>query len=161
LVAYSDPEYTARAFPPNGFLKGVFDADCDIAIKFVGRAVESGTPVLVYRFASPEDGCYWPESGELNEQFYAARSGSLFIGKDDGVVRRLDIKAGDMPSEINCLADEHRGTWDFVKIAGERHLVPTSVDHVTWDARRGKLFRNSATYQNFRHFSVSSTIDFK
>jgi hypothetical protein len=161
VMTRSEPATTPRAFTPNGYLKGVFDADCDVTIKFAGRAVESGTPVLVYRFASPADGCYWPEAGEWNEQFFAAHSGSLFIGKDDGVVRRLDVKAGDMASELNCMADELRGTWDFVKIAGERHLVPTSVDHVTWDARRSKLFRNSAMYQNYRHFSVSSTVDFK
>jgi hypothetical protein len=160
-LAGVSPDSIARAFPLNSYLKGVFDADCDIAIQYAGRAVEARTPVLVYHFASPEDGCSWVVGGELDSLYYAAHSGTLFIGEADGVVRRLDVKATGLPMGFDHQADEHRGTWDFVRIAGERYLVPTSSDRVSWDSTRNRLFRTSATYKNFRHFSASSTIDFK
>jgi hypothetical protein len=160
VLAGDDNKLVPRVFPQNGFLRAVFDLGCDVTIKFAGRAVEAGTPVLVYHFASPDDGCSWAVGGELDEMFYASRVGSLFIGEADAVVRRLDLKAIGLPKWFATQADEHRGTWDFVRIGGERYLVPTSSDRVHWDATRSRLFRTSATYKNHRHFSVSSTVDF-
>ena len=148
-----------RAGQQNGALAHIFDASCDVTLEFSRRAVEAGTPVLLYRFTSPPDSCFGYTWGDDDDRYPSAHTGEVSIAETDNLVRRLEIVTTGMPKGYASQSGETRATWDYVKIGEERHLLPIEVQVL--EVRISGAHLSVLTYKNHRHFEAFTSISYK
>lgn len=149
-----------RATGLQGILASIFNVDCDVTLEFAGRAVEGGTPVLVYRYSAPPDSCFWPDWGGHGERYYAGISGEVAVAEADGLVRRMESKTTGFPKEFRLQSREQRATWDYIRIGEERHLLPTEFQYLDAD-KAGSMTLAITRYKNHRHFEAFSEVKYK
>ena len=157
LYEHLPPDGRARSL--QWVLARIFSADCDVTLEFARRAVEAGTPVLVYRYSAPPDSCFAPDWGGPGERYYAARSGEVSFAEADGLVRRMESKTSGYPKEFSMQSAEERATWDYIRIGEERHLLPTEVQDLL--ATRSSMSLAITKYKNHRHFEAFSDVKYK
>jgi hypothetical protein len=147
-----------RASASTSRLGQIFNEDCPITINFEKRAVEAGTPVLVYHFASPRDSCFGANTDGGYQRYFAGHTGEVFVGEADGLVREIDSTTTGFPAEFGHRTTEERVTWDQVKIGEERHLLPVSAERLL--VAKSVMALSVVKYTNHRHFESTSKITF-
>jgi hypothetical protein len=139
-------------------LSHVFNPDCPVSLEFEKRAVEAGTPVLVYRFKSPHDSCFGADWDGDYQYYFAPHEGEILVGEADGLIREIDCISTEYPNEFAQSRIEERVTWGEVRIGDERHLLPVSSEMLQVSKR--SISWSVAEYSNHRHFETSSTVTY-
>src|SRR5579883_423175 len=134
--------------PTTGFgaaLKPLFDPTCPTALDPAGNEELSGKSALVYRFRSPENGCF----GDLNGgwAYNPARTGRVLIDPLSGEVIQFEEEATGMPRGFVFTQRNQVMTWNSVKIGDASHWLPVSADFI-WRMSDGSLTRATVEYRN-------------
>jgi hypothetical protein len=88
----------------------------------------------------------------------AGYHGEVVLDQDTSRVLRLTADADDIPKETGITASSVQVDYDFVDVAGGKHLLPSHSDSRMEHGDR-KL-GNVVTYTAYRKFEVDSSIDF-
>ncbi len=139
-------------------LKSVFDRDCANTFELEGHEMLRGTPVTVYRFQSPQDGCFGP--GVMGyRQYDAARTGRILVEDSGGNVVQMEFEVIQAPS-ITSGNDKEVYTWEDVRIGEASHLLPVAADYMyPWP--NGDLWHVTVQFKNHRHFEAATAIQFQ
>jgi hypothetical protein len=137
-------------------LRFVIDPNC-ASLEFQKRAVEGGTPVVVYTITSPQDSCRQGGWGAPGERFYPAHKGEIAFAESDALVRRLELASVGYPKEYLCQFTQAREIWDYIQIGERRFLLPTEAQSLQSQAQ---LTLSVTKYKNHRHFESFSNIQF-
>ncbi len=137
----------------------LFDAKCPTGIEYQGRSRTNARPAIEYRFSAPVDSCF-PFFFFDYQRFNPARSGHFAIDEAAGNIVQLDETAAGFPAEIQFAEREEHISWDYVKIAGEAHLLPVRANFQVryYD---GTQYRIEVEYKNHRHFEASTSVTFR
>jgi hypothetical protein len=154
------PDLFPTGLPSTGFgasLRPLFDPTCPTTLAPAGREKLGGKPALVYRFASPADGCF----GNLYGQwaYNAARTGRVLIDELTGEVLRFEEEATGFPRGFGFTQRNQVMTWGSVKIGDDSHWLPVSADFI-WKMG-ANLYRTAIEYRNHRHFEAATSITYK
>jgi hypothetical protein len=136
----------------------LFDAKCPGTIEYRGRSKAEKRPVLDYEFRAPVDGCF-PFFFFDYQRYNPARTGRFSIDESTGNVIQLDEQANGFPAEIQFAEREEHVTWDYVKIAGDAHLLPVRASFLV-RYNDGTRYRIEVEYKNHRHFETSTSVTF-
>jgi len=139
-------------------IKPLFDPKCPTTIEYQGPSKVDGRAVFDYRFSAPVDGCF-PLFFFDYQRFNPARTGHFAIDRQQNHIIQLDETASAFPAEIQFAEREEHITWDYVKIAGEEHLLPVRARFLVryYD---GTHYRIEVEYKNHRHFEASTNVTF-
>jgi hypothetical protein len=139
-------------------LSDLFGVDCPSTFALDNGVKEHGRSLLVLRYKSPLDGCLgWIHSGY--QRFFFEETGRVLFDERQGHVVRLEGTDQGFPPAFPISQREFEVSWDYVKIAGDSHLLPVAADYITiYDSGRMALTR--AQYKNHRHFEASSSVTF-
>jgi hypothetical protein len=141
-----------------GYLNSVFDRDCANTFELGGHEVLRGKPVTVYRFQSPQDGCFG--AGVMGyRQYNAARTGRILVEDLGGNVIQMEFEVIQTAS-ITSGNDKEVFSWDDVTIGDASHLLPVAADY-NYPWANGDLWHITVQYKNHRHFESGTTIQFQ
>jgi hypothetical protein len=154
------PGVDGMNMPTTGFgaaLKPLFDRECPTRLEAAGRDELRGKQALVYRFRSPNDGCFgnlygsWP--------YNPARTGRVLIDEPGGEILQFEEEATGFPRGFAFIQRNQVMTWGAVKIGDASHWLPVAADFI-WRMGDGDLFRTTVEYRNHRHFEAATNIRF-
>lgn len=136
----------------------LFEAKCPGTIEYRGRSKVAKRPVLEYDFRAPVDGCF-PFFFFEYQRYNPARTGRFSIDESTGNVIQVDERATGFPAEIQFAERAEHVTWDYVKIAGDAHLLPVRANFLV-RYNDGTRYRIDVEYKNHRHFETSTSVTF-
>jgi len=139
-------------------LNSVFNRDCANTFELEGHQELRGKRVTVYRFQSPQDGCFG--AGVMGYREYdAARTGRIVVEDLGGNVIQMEFEVIQAPS-IKSGNDKEVFSWDDVTIGDASHLLPVAADYVyPWP--NGDLWHIAVQFKNHRHFEAAITVKFQ
>jgi hypothetical protein len=88
----------------------------------------------------------------------AGYHGEVVLDLDTSRVLRLTADADDIPKETGITVSSMQVDYDFVDVAGGKHLLPSHSD--TRMEHGDRKLDNVVTYTAYRKFEVDSSIDF-
>ena len=139
-------------------LKPLFDPECPTTIDFAGRDEVGGTPLVAYRFQSPQDGCF----DLLTDGLYSynpVRTGRFLVDDTSGRVVRVEVECKGLPQGFRVLEQKEILSWDSVKIGDTSHWLPVTYDFVFRYAT-GTLWHGDVDYRNHRNFEAATSVTF-
>jgi hypothetical protein len=139
-------------------LKPLFDPECPTTIDFEGREVVDSKPLVVYRFHSPQDGCFSFLTDGLYD-YNPVRTGRFLVDDASGRVAQFEVECGGLPPGFRVLEEKETLTWDSVKIGDAVHWLPVAFD-VVFRYATGACWRAAVRYRNHRHFEAAVTVTF-
>jgi hypothetical protein len=148
-------------FPGTGFgaeLKPLFDPECPTTIDFGGREEARAKPALVYRFASPADGCFFRLNDE-RRTYNAGRAGRVLVEARGGNVIQYEEEASDFPAGYGFVRRNAVVSWDSVKIGDASYWLPVAADFI-WRLPSGELSRVTIGYKKHRRFEADTSVTF-
>ena len=90
----------------------------------------------------------------------AGAKGKVWIDRKTGRVLRIEFKATDIPPDFRVKAYESSIDYDWVMIAGERHLLPVLSDNRFTSAEGRQLFqsRNLIKFKSYQRYGTDVII---
>jgi hypothetical protein len=141
---------------------GVFDPSsaADFQWKEATTLRKHRAAVYTYRIARPKS--HYMLGGRLDDgklaSVAAGYHGEVVLDQDTSRVLRLTADADDIPKETGITASSVQVDYDFVDVAGGKHLLPSRSDSRM--ERGDRKIGNVVIYTAFHKFEVDSSIDF-
>lgn len=141
---------------------GVFDPSSatDFQWKETTTLRKHRASVYTYRVARAHS--HYMLGGRLDDGKLAAVAagyhGEVVFDQDTSRVLRLTAEADDIPKETGITASSVQVDYDFVDVAGVKHLLPSHSDSRM--EHRDRKIGNVVTYAAYHKFEVESSIDF-
>ena len=155
------PDPSGKDLPATGFgaaLKPLFDPQCPTTLEFAAREELGGKPASIYRFRSPENGCFGNLYG--GSAYNGARTGRILIDDSTGEVLQFEEEAKGLPKGFAFVQRNEVMNWGSVKIGDASHWLPVAADFI-WHMSDGEIRRTTVEYKNHRHFEADTNITFQ
>ena len=94
-------------------------------------------------------------------QISPAYSGDIWIDRETGEVLRITEAARDLPGRFPLDAVEEATDYDFVKIGGEKYVLPTHSETLSCLRDRFTCWKNTTDFRDYDKFGSKSSITFE
>jgi hypothetical protein len=137
----------------------VFDPECPTTIDFEGRQEVRGRKVLVFRFASPTDGCFGTATWG-SKHYTPAMKGRVLVEDPGGSMMQYEEESGELPKGLGASSWKEAISWDYVKIGDASYLLPVALDLSADFTSGDSSWHISAEYKNHRRFEAATSVTF-
>jgi hypothetical protein len=131
--------------------------DCSNTFELAAREELRGRQLAVYKFRSPQDGCFGAYTMGY-QQYEPARTGRILVDDAGGNVIQMEYETIGGPAEFSG-SDKAVLSWDFVKIGDAFYLLPVAAEYV-FTFSSGDMWHIVVQYKNHRHFEASANVTF-
>jgi hypothetical protein len=145
--------------PTGGFgqrLRELFADGCPITFE-LQRNIRSNSPLNVYTFVTPRDGCLGAQISGLYH-YYPGYTGQVLYDQATKSVLEIQLQTTGFPKSLGVTLVEERIGWDFVNAGGANHLLPVSAERMTVEGNKAFLIKQE--YKNYRHFEAAAKVTF-
>ena len=134
-----------------GVLQAVFREASKADFKWKAAASLNGATVQVYDYRVDRGNSSFSVTGNDGKQVIAGFSGQVFIDNNTRRVRRVTLKADDLPADIPTQGTAMDVDYDFVAINGLKYLMPVSAE---LDVKKGthEALTNTMEFRDYKRF---------
>ena len=134
-----------------GILQAVFREASKADFKWNATAVLNGATVQVFDYRVDRGNSSFSVTGNNGKQLTVGFSGQVFIDSNTRRVRRVTLKADDLPADIPTQGTAMDVDYDFVAINGLKYLMPVSAE---LDVKKGmhEALTNTMEFRDYKRF---------
>jgi len=134
-----------------GILQAVFREASKADFKWNATAVLNGATVQVFDYRVDRGNSSFSVTGNNGKQMIVGFSGQVFIDSNTRRVRRVTLKADDLPADIPTQGTAMDVDYDFVAINGLKYLMPVSAE---LDVKKGmhEALTNTMEFRDYKRF---------
>jgi len=136
-----------------GVLQAVFREASKADFKWKATAVLNGGTVQVFDYRVEGGNSSFSVTGNNGKQLVVGFSGQVFIDSNTRRVRRVTLKADDLPTDIPTQGTAMDVDYDFVAINGLKYLMPVSAE---LDVKKGthEALTNTMEFRDYKRFGA-------
>lgn len=140
-------------------LRSLFTPVRETQFQFNGSGSDGGASVAIYHFKVSLPRSDWSivAGGQTLRPVY---SGSVWIDKKSAVVRRLEMKADNIPHDFPFDYVETAVDYNLVPLGDQQFLLPVHASNVACERGSSICTKNTIEFRNYRKFEGSSTIQY-
>ncbi|MBM3774515.1 MAG: hypothetical protein FJW37_05055 [Acidobacteria bacterium] len=140
-------------------LQQLFAPETGARFRWERWATLRGRRAHVFSFRVPQPNSRWHIRFERQAEVVAGYKGLVYVDRDTDRVLRLAFDATDIPPSFPVQQAATVLDYDFVDIAGRRHLLPLRA---VVRMRRDKLLtKNEVEFRLYRKFAADSVVSFE
>ncbi|MGA2651583.1 MAG: VWA domain-containing protein [Terracidiphilus sp.] len=134
-----------------GILQAVFRESSKAEFKWKEAASLNGAMVQVFDYRVDRGNSSFSVTGLDGKQMIVGFSGQVFIDSNTRRVRRVTLKADDLPANIPTQSTAMDVDYDYVAINGLKYLMPVSAE---LDVKKGprEALTNTMEFRDFKRF---------
>jgi VWFA-related protein len=134
-----------------GILQAVFREASKADFKWKEAASLNRATVQVYDYRVDSGNSSFSVTGTDGKQLIVGFSGQVFIDSNTRRVRRVTLKADDLPADIPTQGTAMDVDYDFVAINGLKYLMPVSAE---LDVKKGtrEALTNTMEFRDYKRF---------
>jgi len=134
-----------------GVLQAVFRQSSKAEFIWKAAASLNGATVQVYDYRVDRGNSSFSVTGNDGKQLIVGFSGQVFIDGNTRRVRRVTLKADDLPSDIPTQGTAMVVDYDYVAINGLKYLMPVSAE---LDVKKGtrEALTNTMEFRDYKRF---------
>ncbi len=128
--------------------------------KFYESSSIRGTPVAIYDFKVilPKSDWFIRAGGQV---LHPAYSGSVWIEKATGQVRRIEMQAENEPKDFPFEANQWAVDYDAVRLGPKEFLLPVHAEFLSCQRGSSICTKNALDFRDYHKYSGESTVTFK
>ncbi|MBV8831749.1 MAG: hypothetical protein JO108_21270 [Acidobacteriaceae bacterium] len=117
-------------------------------------------PVAIYDFKVPLPRSDWyiRAGGQV---LHPAYSGSVWIEKATGQVRRIEMQAENEPKDFPFEANQWAVDYDAVQLGGKGFLLPVHAEFISCQRGSSICTKNALDFRDYHKYTGESTVTFK
>jgi hypothetical protein len=117
-------------------------------------------PVAIYDFKVPLPRSDWyiRAGGQV---LHPAYSGSVWIEKATGQVRRIEMQADNEPKDFPFEANQWAVDYDAVQLGGKEFLLPVHAEFLSCQRGSSICTKNALDFRDYHKYTGESTVTFK
>ncbi|MGB9609405.1 MAG: hypothetical protein ACPL7M_00415 [Bryobacteraceae bacterium] len=137
-------------------LMSIFESARPEDFRLRGDSEAAGIKARVYDFSVPKERSRW--TIRYGYAVKPAHEGSLWIDPDSARVLRIEMSSRRLPSNYEIDKVEMTVDYDWVDIAGTRHLLPVRSENLACYRGTFTCTKNEIEFKNYRKFEVESQV---
>jgi len=140
-------------------LQSLFSPHSQTDFKFVQSTAIGSTPAAIYDFkvALPNSDWFIKVGAQALKPAY---SGSVWINKSTGEVRRIEMQADKIPQDFPLDTVQWAVDYDTVKLGTASFLLPVHAENLSCQRGTTICSKNSVDFRDYHKYSGESTITF-
>jgi hypothetical protein len=140
-------------------LRSLFAPVREAQFQFNGSGSDGGASVAIYHFKVSLPRSDWTivAGGQTLRPVY---SGSVWIDRKSAVVRRLEMKADNIPHDFPFDYVETAVDYNLVSLGDQQFLLPVHASNVACERSSNICSKNTIEFRNYHKFEGSSTIQY-
>ncbi len=140
-------------------LYSLFDPGRETQFQFKNFGSNDGVPIAMYHFKVSLPRSDWTiiVGGQTLRPVY---TGSVWINKKSAVVRRIEMKAENIPHDFPFSYVETAVDYSLVSLGTQQFLLPVHASNVACERDSSICTKNTIEFRNYRKFEGSSTIHY-
>lgn len=120
----------------------------------------SGTPAMIYDFKVALQNSDWFISVGA-QSLRPAYSGSVWIEKQTGEVRRIEMSANNIPKNFPLDTMEWAVDYENVSLGTAKFLLPVHAENLSCQRGSSICSKNDTDFRDYHRYAGESTIEFK
>jgi hypothetical protein len=141
-------------------LHSLFSNATDAAFKLSESTTADGKPQAIYAFKVALRNSDWTIKVG-GQELFPAYSGSVWIDKSTGEVRRLEMGADNIPKDFPFDQVEMAIDYDKVHLGTSEFLLPIHSENLACERGSPICTKNTIDFRDYHKFTGESTIEFK
>lgn len=131
------------------------------AAVFFNRAKETiaRRETVRYQFSVPKEASNW-RVVNTSQLYLPAYSGTIWLDAESARVLRIEMESRGIPEGFPISKVETTLDYDFVTLAGQKHLLPVSAAALACEAQSKICSKNEIQFRGYRAFTAESKILF-
>jgi hypothetical protein len=141
-------------------LQSLFSPRSQADFKFVQSTTVGSTKAAIYDFkvALPNSDWFIKVGGQALKPAY---SGSVWIDKSTGEVRRIEMQADRIPQDFPLDSVQWAVDYDVVRLGTASFLLPVHAENLSCQRGTTICSKNTVDFRDYHKYSGESTITFK
>jgi hypothetical protein len=141
-------------------LRSLFSEHSQAQFKFYQSTTVTGSPAAIYDFKVGLHNSDWfiTVGGQSLRPAY---SGSVWIDRSSGEVRRIEMQADNIPQDFPLDSVEWAVDYDNVLLGGSKFLLPVHAENLGCQRGSSICTKNSIDFRDYHRYTGESTITFK
>jgi hypothetical protein len=141
-------------------LQSLFSPRSQTDFKFVQSTTIGSTPAAIYDFkvALPNSDWFIKVGGQALKPAY---SGSVWINRSTGEVRRIEMQADRIPQDFPLDSVQWAVDYDVVRLGTGSFLLPVHAENLSCQRGTTICSKNAVDFRDYHKYSGESTITFK
>ncbi|MFL6452298.1 MAG: hypothetical protein ACJ746_32220 [Bryobacteraceae bacterium] len=141
-------------------LQSLFSPHSQADFKFVQSTTVGSTPAAIYDFkvALPNSDWFIKVGGQALKPAY---SGSVWIDRSTGEVRRIEMQADKIPQDFPLDTVQWAVDYDVVRLGTASFLLPVHAENLSCQRGTTLCSKNTVDFRDYHKYSGESTITFK
>ncbi len=141
-------------------LRNLFSPQTNAEFKFYQSTSVGETRASIYDFKVTLRNSDW-FTNVGGQSLKPAYSGSVWIEKSTGQVRRIEMQADNIPKNFPLLSVEWSVDYDEVSLGTQKFFLPVHAENLGCWRRASICTKNTIDFRNYHKYSGESTITFK
>ncbi len=141
-------------------LRNLFSPQTNAQFKFYQSTTVGETRASIYDFKVSLRNSDWFTSVG-GQSLKPAYSGSVWIEKATGQVRRIEMQADNVPKNFPLVSVEWAVDYDEVSLGTQKFFLPVHAENLGCWRRASICTKNTIDFRNYHKYSGESTITFK
>ena len=141
-------------------LQSLFSPRSQADFKFVQSTTVGSTKAVIYDFkvALPNSDWFIKVGGQALKPAY---SGSVWIDKSTGEVRRIEMQADRIPQDFPLDSVQWAVDYDVVRLGTASFLLPVHAENLSCQRGTTICSKNTVDFRDYHKYSGESTVTFK
>jgi hypothetical protein len=141
-------------------LRNLFSNRTQATFKFLQSTNIGETKAAIYDFKVVLRNSDWFTTVG-SQSLLPAYSGSVWLDKSTGQVRRIEMQADNIPKDFPLVSIEWAVDYDEVSLGTGKFLLPVHAENLGCWRRASNCTKNVIDFRNYHKYAGESTITFK
>ncbi|HZQ52323.1 MAG TPA: hypothetical protein VFB14_09010 [Bryobacteraceae bacterium] len=141
-------------------LRSLFSDASQAQFNYYQATTLQGTPAAIYDFKVPLRNSDW-FINVGGQSLKPAYSGSVWIERSTGVVRRIEMQADHIPVDFPLDSIEWAVDYDTVSLGTAKFLLPVHAENLACQRGSSICTKNATDFRDYHKFAGESTITFE
>lgn len=116
----------------------------------------AGITAKLYRYTVAEIGAHWQI--RIGRPVFPAYQGKIWVDPESARVLRIEMDTYQLPKNYEVDKVEMVIDYDWVEIAGKKHLLPVKSENLSCKSGTVTCYKNEIQFRNYRKFGVDSQV---